>query len=372
MTVDRALATQARRRLASGERQALAALTGAALDAGVRGDRALLEVTRALEDELVGFGPLAPLLDDAAISDIVVTGPDAVWCDRGGGLERAAVGFADEAAVRRFAQRMAALAGRRLDDAAPFTDGRLADGTRLHAVVPPIAAGGTQLSLRIPRRRAFTMAELAAADTISPPQARRLTSLVREGVPFLVTGGTGTGKTTVLSTLLGLTLDERLVLVEDVGELLPDAPHVVRLQTRPPNAEGAGEITVRDLVRQALRMRPDRVVVGEARGAEIVELLTAFNTGHAGGCATLHANNPADVPARVEALAALAGLPREAAHSLLASAVRTIVHLARDSVGRRHVAEISALVQGRDGLVRAVPFPPEEPPPLVAGRGVAR
>jgi pilus assembly protein CpaF len=222
-------------------------------------------------------------------------------------------------------------------------------------VLPPIAQAGTTVSLRLPRRRAFTLDELVAAGTIPAAGAALLGGLVAARVAFLVTGGTGSGKTTILSSLLSLAdPGERLILVEDSAELHPAHPHVVSLEARPPNVEGAGGVTLHDLVRQALRMRPDRLVVGEVRGREVVDLLAALNTGHEGGCATVHANTPADVPARLEALACAAGLTRDAVHSQLAAALDVVIHLVR-SGGRRRVAEICVFERGGNGLVQVVP-----------------
>ena len=213
------------------------------------------------------------------------------------------------------------------------------------------------MSLRVPRRQVFSLPELVDSGALPPDGAALLGRLVASRVAFLVTGGTGTGKTTLLSALLTLVdTRDRLLLVEDAGELAPAHPHVVRLEARPPNLEGAGAVTLRDLVRQALRMRPDRLVVGEVRGAEVVDLLAALNTGHEGGCGTLHANSARDVPARLEALAAAAGLGREALHSQLASGLRLVVHLVRaPGGGRRRVAEVSVLTRAQSGLVAATP-----------------
>jgi pilus assembly protein CpaF len=228
---------------------------------------------------------------------------------------------------------------------------------RLHAVLPPVAPGGTCLSLRVPRRRAFTLDELVGAAAVPADGAALLARLVAARTAFLVTGGTGTGKTTLLAALLSrASSTDRLLLVEDSGELAPAHPHVVRLEARPANVEGAGEVTLRDLVRQALRMRPDRLVVGEVRGAEVTELLAALNTGHEGGCGTLHANSAVDVPARLEALAGAAGLARHALHSQLAAGLRVAVHLVREpGTGRRRLAEVCLLVRGPGGIVEAVP-----------------
>ncbi|MEW2523203.1 TadA family conjugal transfer-associated ATPase [Actinacidiphila alni] len=317
------------------------------------GDSEVLDVVAALRSELVGAGPLEPLLADPDVTDILVNAPDDVWTDRGSGLERCPeIRFADATAVRRLAQRLATTAGRRLDDAHPWVDARLPDGTRLHAVLPPVVVGSPCLSLRVVRSRAFTLAELVAAGTLDTETARLLRAILDARLSFMISGGTGTGKTTLLSCLLGLVDPAaRIVLAEDSAELRPDHPHVVRLETRPANQEGAGHVTLRDLVRQALRMRPDRLVVGEVRGAEVTDLLSALNTGHEGGCGTVHANAAADVPARLEALGSTAGLDRAALHSQLAAALAVVIHLVRDASGVRRVAEIHVLERRADGLV---------------------
>ncbi|MGF7234325.1 MAG: TadA family conjugal transfer-associated ATPase [Frankia sp.] len=356
--VDRALVDGVRRRLAGSGAPATSAQVAAALseEAGPHGDRERLALTAALRSELAGLGPLEPLLADPRVTDILVNAPADVWVDGGDGLRRSAISFEDDEAVRRLAVRLAVAAGRRLDTASPFVDARLPDGSRLHAVLPPIASRGTCLSLRIPRHRGFTLAGLATAGSLAPGMYEVLEAVVAARLPTLVSGGTGSGKTTLLGALCGLVdPSERLVIVEDAAELAVGHPHAVRLEARPPNVEGAGAVGLRDLVRQALRMRPDRLVVGEVRGPEVVDLLVAFNTGHEGGMSTVHANSPRDVPARMEALAALAGLGREALHSQLAAAVATVVHLDRPRDGTRAVAEIAVLVRGPDQLVRSLP-----------------
>jgi pilus assembly protein CpaF len=310
---------------------------------GLLGDDDVLAAVRDAVDELAGAGPLEPLLRETGITDVLVNGPEEVWIDRGAGLERAAVRFPDDAAVRRLAVRLAASAGRRLDDAAPWVDVGLPDGTRLHAVLPPVSGSGTCLSLRVLRRCAHSLDDLAALGTLPGESGELLRALVRRRLAFLVTGGTGSGKTTLLSALLGVADgSDRIVLCEDAAELTPDHPHVVRLLTRPPNVEGVGQVSLRDLVRQALRMRPDRLVVGEVRGAEVTDLLAALNTGHDGGCGTLHANRPSEVPARLEALGVAAGLGRAAVHSQAAAALAVVVHLRRTPGGRR-VDELGVL-----------------------------
>ncbi|GBQ02994.1 pilus assembly protein CpaF [Streptomyces spongiicola] len=346
-----------RQRLAESGVEPTPAGVAAALRAHGRllGDAEVLGAAEELRCELVGTGPLEPLLADPAVTDVLVSAPDRVWVDRGCGLRLTDVGFTDAAAVRRLAQRLAAVAGRRLDDARPWVDARLPDGTRMHAVLPPVAVGSTCLSLRVVRPRAFSLGELTEAGTVPPGGDRLFRALIDARVSYLVSGGTGSGKTTLLSTLLGLVGGhERIVLAEDSAELRPDHPHVVRLESRPANQEGAGLVTLRDLVRQALRMRPDRLVVGEVRGSEVTDLLAALNTGH-DGCGTVHANTAADVPARLEALGTAAGLDRLALHSQLAAALSVVVHLVRGRDGGRRVAEIHVLERDATGLVATVP-----------------
>ncbi|WP_116213089.1 TadA family conjugal transfer-associated ATPase [Streptomyces olivoreticuli] len=334
------------------------------------GDAEVLGVVTRLRSELVGTGPLERLLAEPEVTDVLVTAPDQVWVDRGSGLERTGVTFPDAAAVRRLAQRLAAIAGRRLDDARPWVDARLPDGTRLHAVLPPVAVGSTCLSLRVVRPRAFTLDDLVVAGTVPPGGERLLRAVLEARLSFVISGGTGSGKTTLLTTLLGLVSPgERIVLAEDSAELRPDHPHVVRLETRPANQEGIGLVTLRDLVRQALRMRPDRLVVGEVRGPEVTDLLAALNTGHEGGCGTVHANAAADVPARLEALGSTAGLDRAALHSQLAAGLAVVIHLVRERGGLRRVAEVHVLDRDRAGFVTTVPAAVRGPEGFERARG---
>ena len=359
-----ALLERVRDRLATSTVPLDAAQVGRALREEGRpvGDAEVLAVLDDLKRDVLGAGPLEPLLRLDGVTDVLVNGPSQVHVDRGGGLELTDVRFPDDQAVRRLAQRLAATTGRRLDDATPYVDVRLRDGTRFHAVLAPLARPGTVLSLRVPRTRAFSLDELVAAGTICVEGADLLRRVVECRLAFLVTGGTGSGKTTLLDALLSLVdPGDRIVLVEDASELRPDHPHVVGLESRPPNVEGAGAVTLCDLVRQALRMRPDRLVVGEVRGAEITDMLAAMNTGHEGGCGTLHANSSMDVPARVEALAMGAGLARGAAHSQLVSALDVVVHLRR-TAGRRRVEEVAVLERDGAGWARvqpAVSFAPD-------------
>ena len=294
-----------------------------------------------------GAGPLLqPLVETDGVTDVLVSG-GRTWIDRGRGLEPVPAASMEEPQVRALAVRMAASAHKRLDDACPVVDATLPDGTRLNAVLPPLSADGTLISLRTKRRRGFTLDELTAAGTIAPGLDEVLAALVTGRASCLVTGATGTGKTTLLAALLSLVpATERIVCIEEASELRPDHPHVVHLQERGANVQGVGAVSMTSLVRTALRMRPDRIVLGECRGPEVRDVLTALNTGHEGGWATLHANSPADVPARLTALGALAGLDEAAVAAQAASALDAVVHLRRQagtSGARRYVASIGVL-----------------------------
>lgn len=350
------------------------AAVASALRAGGRplGDHDVLEVHDALLRDSRGAGPLEELLHLRGVTDVLVNGPEQVWFDCGRGLERHRLTFPDDAAVRRLAQRLAASVGRRLDDATPYADLRLVDGTRFHAVLAPLARPGTAISLRVPQRRVMTLGQLEDSGMFGPAGGALLRRLISKRVAFVISGGTGTGKTTLLDSLLSLVdPQERIVIVEDSSELRPHHPHVVALESRPPNIEGAGAVAMPVLVRQALRMRPDRLVVGEVRGAEIVELMAALNTGHEGGCGTIHANSAAAFPARVEALALAAGMSREAAQAQLVSAVHVVVHLKR-SDGRRVVSEFGVLEADEATGVRVATAVQFEGARLLEGVGAER
>jgi pilus assembly protein CpaF len=347
-TLEPDLLERVRTRLASSPGPPSAA-TVAALLRDEAGGPLPLDVLRAAEAELVGAGVLEPLLAAPDVTDVLVNGPAEVWVDRGRGLEPAGVRFADDAAVRRLVAKLLATTGRRLDPAAPWVDARLPDGTRLHAVLPPVARGHTLVSLRTLRRQHLTIDDLVAAGSTTPVMAGWLRALVAARIALVVTGGTGSGKTTLLAALLGeVGPDERVVVVEDSAELRPQCAHVVCLEARPPNVDGAGAVTLPDLVRQAMRMRPDRIVVGEVRGPEVVDMLAAMNTGHEGGLTTVHANRPADLPARLEALAA-GRLPREGLFAAVAAGLGVVVHVRRQRDGRREVAEIAVVLPGGPG-----------------------
>ena len=319
-----------------------------------------------------GWGPhLRRVIEDPIVTDILINGGTGVWLDRGTGLERdeaLSALLSDAGEVRALAVRLAASAGQRLDDAAPIADGTFSNGTRLHAVLAPLAAEGAAISLRTQRARTFTLAELEAAGTFPAALTPVLTALVERRANVMVAGATGSGKTTLLASLLScVPATERLIIIEEAAELRPAHPHVLHLQIRRPNVEGHGEITMSQLVRAALRMRPDRIVVGECRGEEVREVLTALNTGHEGGWATIHANSARDVPARLVALGALAGMSAAVVAAQAVAALDAIISIERHGPTRRitHVAILhsrngeleapDALTISADGTIRAGP-----------------
>jgi pilus assembly protein CpaF len=280
------------------------------------------------------FGPLASFVADASVTDVFVNGGASVFVDRGAGAVREAVEL-DDGAVRELAVRLMALGGRHIDETTPCVDARLHDGIRVHAVLPPVSPRGTLLSIRLPRIRRISLDDLEAHGFFAVGDADAVRALVARRENLLVTGAGGSGKTTLLAALLSAAPPaERIVAIEDVAELRVDHPHFVSLEARQANLEGAGEISLERLVREALRMRPDRLVLGECRGAEVRELLAALNTGHDGGAGTLHANSLADVPARLEALGALAGMSATAIARQTVSAIGTVLHVERRGAGR--------------------------------------
>ncbi|GAA4175054.1 hypothetical protein GCM10022287_19850 [Gryllotalpicola koreensis] len=286
------------------------------------------------------------------MTDVLVAPGGEVWLDEGAGLRRDAARPLPEAEVQALAVRLIALGGRHLDVASPLGDVRLGSGVRIHAVLPPVSVGGATISIRVPRAAGLSLDELAAGGMATAVQRDALATAVAGRKNLLITGATGSGKTTLLAALLALAPpDERIVIVEDLAELQVKHPHVVSLESRQANLEGVGEIALARLVREALRMRPDRLVVGECRGAEIRELFSALNTGHDGGAGTLHANSLADVPARIEALGALAGLSPDAVAPQAASAIDLVVHVARPG-GRRAIAAMGELVTDASGRLR--------------------
>ncbi|MGM0516317.1 MAG: CpaF family protein [Pseudomonadota bacterium] len=303
-------------------------------------------------DEILGYGPLEELFRDPHVSDILVNGPERVVVERHGRLQDTHVQFVDESHVMRVLQRMLAPTGRRLDESSPMVDARLPDGSRLNAIIAPLALHGPDISIRKARREQLSSGELLANGAFSPEILTFLRRSVEGRLNILVSGGTGTGKTTLLN-LLGQFIDpeQRIITIEDTAELQLDHPHVISLETRPPNAEGEGEVTARDIVRNVLRMRPDRVVVGEVRGVEVMDLLQAMNTGHDGSMSTLHANSPADALSRLEMLVGFTGYrgSESTLRQMVAAALDLLVHVSRTRDGRRRVTSIQELVECRDG-----------------------
>lgn len=297
------------------------------------------------------FGPLAEHCADPRVTDVFVNGADGLFVDRGDGAERVAGWAASEREVRDLAVALIGAGGRHLDDQSPCVDVRLASGIRVHAVLAPVSTSGTAVSVRIPRVRAADLGALAVLGAFDAPQQAWLEQLVVDRANILITGGTGTGKTTLLTALLrSVPASERIVTIEDVAELRPAHPHHVALEARQANLEGAGSITLARLVRESLRMRPDRLVVGECRGEEVRELLSALNTGHDGGAGTLHASGLVDVPARLEALGALAGMDATALARQAVSAFTIVIHLARGGDGVRRISKVGRFLLRADRL----------------------
>ena len=316
------------------------AVVSYAAPVGTARDAAELPASGTPAADLALLGPLAPFAASGPVTDLFVNGDRGLWIDRGAGPEREAAWSADEVEVRALAVRLIARGGRHIDEATPAVDVRLGRGIRVHAVLPPVSADGTLISVRVPRAAGFPLAALARTGMVDGAQEAVLREAVAGRRNLLVTGAGGTGKTTLLAALLGEASErERLVLIEDVAELTVDHPHVVSLEARQANLEGAGRVGLDALLREALRMRPDRLVVGECRGVELRELLAALNTGHDGGAGTLHANSLDDVPARLEALGATAGLSADAVARQTVSAFDLVLHLERFD-GRRRLAGI--------------------------------
>jgi pilus assembly protein CpaF len=300
-----------------------------------------------------GLGPLEPLLADPSVDEVMVNGPSDVWVERRGLIERAPVAFASEAELLHAVERVLAPLGRRVDEASPMCDARLPDGSRVNVVVPPLAVDGACMTIRRFRPPGFSLEDLVANGTLPPGVAEFLAVCVRRRASILVSGGTGSGKTTTLNALSGAIPDgERIVTVEDAAELALRQEHVVRLEARPPNVEGRGEVTIRALVRNALRMRPDRIVVGEVRGGEALDMLSALTTGHEGSLTTVHATSAAEALRRIETLALMAdlGLPHEAIRDQVGAAIELVVHQRRMPDGSRAVACVAEVVQ-RAGAV---------------------
>ncbi len=281
------------------------------------------------------------MLSNPNITDILVNGHKEVWIDQGQGLEKTKLTFLNEESVRSLAQRLALSTGRRLDQSQPYVDAQLSKTIRLHAVLSPVANPGTVISLRIHKPQIMSLSELALNKTVTTSQKDFLTELIKNQKSFVICGGTGSGKTTLLNSLLSkVNRNQRILLIEDSRELNPQHPHVVSLEGRPANIEGMGLITMKDLIKQSLRMRADRLIIGEVRGAEVIDWLSALNTGHSGSAGTIHANSIQEVIIRFESLGLMAGLSKEAIHSQLRTALDYVIHIERNSDGKRQVKAI--------------------------------
>ena len=288
-----------------------------------------------------GLGILESLLSNPNITDILVNGHKEVWIDQSQGLEKTKLTFLNEESVRSLAQRLALSTGRRLDQSQPYVDAQLSKSIRLHAVLSPIANSGTVISLRIHRPEIMSLSELVMNKTITTSQKDFLNKIIKEKKSFVICGGTGSGKTTLLNSLLSeVNRNQRILIIEDSRELNPQHPHVVSLEGRPANIEGMGLITMKDLIKQSLRMRADRLIIGEVRGAEVIDWLSALNTGHTGSAGTIHANSIQEVIIRFESLGLMAGLSKEAIHSQLRTALDYVIHIERNSDGKRQVKAI--------------------------------
>ena len=310
-------------------------------------------VIKFIEDEVMGLGPLEPLLADGKVADILVNGPDQVYVERRGMLELTDVRFNDNQHLMNIIDRIVSGVGRRVDESSPMVDARLADGSRVNAIIPPLAIDGPVMSIRRFAVELLGMQDLIEFGSISEKAAKVLSAVVQGRMNVLISGGTGAGKTTLLNVLSGfIPHSERVVTIEDSAELQLQQPHVVRLETRPPNIEGKGEVTARDLVRNSLRMRPDRIVVGEVRGQEALYILQAMNTGHDGSLTTVHANTPRDALSRVESMISMTGIsfPTKVLREQIASAINIVVQIARLEDGRRRMISM-AEINGMEGEV---------------------
>jgi pilus assembly protein CpaF len=312
----------------------------------------MVELVDEVMSSIFGLGPLEELLFLPNLTDILVNRFDDVWIDRGHGLEKTEIRFSSESAAQEFAKRIATHGHRRLDEAQPFVDIQTDAGLRFHAMLPPVSTSGVTISIRTPLRNSLTLEDMLSSGNLNVETYQLICEVIDEQKSFIVSGGTGSGKTTLLAAMLArASTSQRIVVIEDSSELVVSHPHVVSIQARMANSEGAGGITMTDLVRQSLRMRPDRIVVGEVRGKEISDLLLALNTGHKGSATTIHADDAVSVPTRIEALGLLAGLPREAIHAQMYSAFDVVIQMRNARDGKRGVSELAKLIRSSDGIV---------------------
>ncbi|MCL1925976.1 MAG: CpaF family protein [Syntrophorhabdaceae bacterium] len=305
-------------------------------------------------DEIFGYGPITPLLEDPSVSEIMVNGKDSIYLEREGRLARHNNSFLSEESLRVAIDRMVARVNRRLDESSPYVDARLPDGSRINAIIPPVSLTGACLTIRKFRKEAFSLDELVRIGSLSQEASEYLREAVLQRKNIIVSGGTGSGKTTLLNALSGaIPEDERIVTIEDSAELRLQKPHVIRLESRPPNIEGGGAVMIRDLVRNSLRMRPDRIIVGECRGGEALDMLQAMNTGHDGSITTGHANTPRDMLRRLETMTLLSGmeLPIRAIREQIASAIHLVIHTSRIKGGKRAVTSITEISGMNDSQI---------------------
>jgi len=333
------------------------------------------QVVREITDDILGYGPIEPLLRDETVTEVMVNSFDRVYCERNGKIERTSVAFADNAHLLRIIDKIVSQVGRRVDEASPMVDARLPDGSRVNAIVPPLALKGPTLTIRKFSRDPYTMNDLISFGSVSPKAAQFLAACVKGKLNILISGGTGTGKTTTLNAMSAFVPDdERIVTIEDAAELQLQQEHVITLESRPPNIEGQGEVRIRELVRNALRMRPDRIIVGEVRGAETLDMLQAMNTGHEGSLTTIHANSPRDALSRLETLVLTAGvdLPLRAIREQISSAFDVLIQIARLVDGSRRITHVTEVLRMESDVITLQDIflarPPDETSPSFGGR----
>ncbi|MDD8042445.1 MAG: CpaF family protein [Verrucomicrobiota bacterium] len=311
-------------------------------------------LVRETVDQVLGFGPIEPLIQDESITEIMVNGPTRVYVERKGNVELSGVRFQDENQLRQVIEKIVSPLGRRIDESSPMVDARLPDGSRVNAVIPPLAIDGSVLTIRKFSKKSLSVRDLVGFNSLSRDMATFLAACVRAKANIMVSGGTGSGKTTLLGALSSfIPSNERILTIEDAAELRLQQDHIVRLESRPPNIEGQGQVSIRDLVKNALRMRPDRIIVGEVRGGETLDMLQAMNTGHEGSLSTLHANTPRDCLSRMETMTMMAGMdiPQRAIREQIASAIDIIVQIARLADGSRRIISIAEVIGMEEGVI---------------------